>query len=55
MDPLSIIAGVAGTLAATLSVNVTLRKVFTGAKEVTGIGAAMLSDVKALRKVLESM
>ncbi|RDI89343.1 hypothetical protein Vi05172_g864 [Venturia inaequalis] len=55
MEPLTITAGVVGTLSATLSVGVTLRKFLHGAKGTTSIVNAMISDVKALRAVLESM
>ena len=55
MDPISIAAGVAGTLSATLSVCIMLRKFLHGAKESKAVVNAMLADVKALRRVLESM
>lgn len=55
MDSLTITAGVVGTLSATLSVGLTLRKFLHGAKGTVSIVNAMISDVKALRTVLESM
>lgn len=55
MEPLTITAGVVGTLSATLSVGVTLRKFLHGAKGTASIVNAMIADVKALRAVLESM
>ena len=55
MDPLSITAGVVGLLGSTLGIGVTLRQFIHGAKEASTVVNAMISDVKALRKVLESM
>ncbi|CZR54876.1 uncharacterized protein PAC_04760 [Phialocephala subalpina] len=55
MDPLFITAGVAGILGATLSVGVTLRQFLHRAKEAEAVVNATIGDVKALRRVLESM
>lgn len=55
MDPLSITAGIAGILGATLTVSVALRQLLYGAKEAASVVNALICDVKALRKVLESM
>jgi hypothetical protein len=55
VDPLSITAGIVGILQATLSVGVTLRNFLHGAKEAKTTINAMIADVKALRKVLETM
>jgi P2-related tail formation protein len=48
-------AGVAGILVATLTVSVALRQFLHGAKEAATAVNALICDVKALRKVFESL
>jgi len=55
MDTLSITAGIAGILSATLCVSLTLREFLHGVEEARTVIKAMIADVKALRKVLETM
>jgi hypothetical protein len=55
MDPLSITASAVSLLGACLKVSVELKRFRHGAAEAKTIVTAMLSDVKALRDVLQSM
>jgi hypothetical protein len=55
MDPLSITASAVALLGACLKVSIELKKFRQGAAEARMTVTAMLSDVKALRDVLQSM
>jgi DNA repair exonuclease SbcCD ATPase subunit len=55
VDPLSITASVASILGVCINVSIQLRTFLKGASEVRTTVTAMLTDVKALRHVLQSM
>jgi uncharacterized protein (DUF3084 family) len=55
MDPLSITVGVATLLGCCISAGVSLRKFLIGAADVKTVVSAMMSDLRALRSVLETM